>query len=175
MAARVLVLVMLLIPRIAVAQPSWEIAGGYSYLDDAPDRTNFPLGWFASGGIGVTQWLTAVGDVSRHARSTLGIDLSTYAVLGGPRASARIGRVTEFGQVLVGLNHASSTVVGITSGDSGLAIQPGGGLDYPLSRRFAVRAQVDYRAIRGGVGPPIADPRHVLRGSAAIVYHGCCR
>ncbi len=157
-------------PQTTIAQRAWDLAGGYTYLQDPPDRTNFPTGWMAGADVAVTDWLAAVVDVSRHWASTLDIDLSTAAVTGGLRASVRVGHVTEFAQLLAGVAVASSTVVGVTSRETNLAIQPGGGVEYPADRRFAARFEIDYRGITGGIGPPIADPRHQLRFVWALVY-----
>lgn len=146
------------------------MAAGYAYLQDPPDRTDFPAGWMADAAVGVNGWLSAVADAGRSAHSTLDIDLSTSALLGGVRASARIGRLTEFAQLLGGLARSTSTVVGVSASDNHFAIQPGAGVDFPFRRRLAGRLQVDYRAIRGGVGSPIADPRHQFRLVGAVVY-----
>ncbi len=159
----------------AAAQRTWEIGAGYSYLQDPPDRVDFRGGWLAEGAVGLNGWLRAVGDVSRHWEATLDIHLSTVAFLGGVRASARVGHLTEFAQLLGGVVRSASTVVGVTSADSNPSVQPGAGVDYPLAARVSARAQFDYRLVRGGAGPPIADPRHQFRYSAAIVYHGWSR
>jgi hypothetical protein len=168
----ILITTLLSIPQSVSAQTPWELAAGYAYLQDPPDRLDFPSGWIASAAVGLTSWLSAVADVSRHSHSTLAIDFSTLALVGGVRASARIGRLTEFGQIGVGLARSTSTVVGISSTAHAVAIQPGAGLDYPLGPRFAARLQIDYRAIRGGIEAPIADPRHQFRYAAELVYRG---
>jgi outer membrane protein with beta-barrel domain len=159
-----------LMPISASAQTSraWEIFGGYSYLQDSPDRTDLPAGFAIGAALGINRWLSAVVDVSRNTHTVLDNDLRTYAILAGARASARIGRFLEFGQLVAGRAHASSTVVGVTSGDSGFALQPGAGLDYPVGRAFSGRLQVDFRSITGGGFGK--DPRHDFRFVAAVVY-----
>jgi len=166
---------LLLLTRPLAAQTPWAVAGGYSYLQDPPDRIDFPAGWIATASVALKPWLSVVGDVSGHKETALDIDFATFAVLGGARASASIGRLTEFGQLLAGVVRSTSTVVGITSSDHHPAIQPGAGVDYPIARRLAARLQIDYRAIRGGAVSPAPDPRHQLRYSVLLVYHGCCR
>lgn len=170
-AAGVLFVVLIAWPQRTLAQRAWDVGGGYTYLQDPPDRTDFPAGWTADADIGLTRWLSAVADVSCHWQSTLAIDLSICATTGGLRASARVGPVTEFAQLLAGVAHSRGTVVGITSSTNNLAIQPGGGIEYPSDRPFAARFEIDYRAISGGIGPPIADPRRQLRMVWALVYH----
>ncbi len=155
----------------ADARAAWEISGSYSYLQDPPDRTDFPAGWAAGTAIDVRPWLSIAADVSGHHTSSFAVDLSTLAALGGVRASARLGSLTEFAQLLAGAVRASSTVVGLDAGETDPAIQPGAGVEYPLAPRYALRAQFDYRLVRGGAGPPIADPRHQFRYSLGIVFH----
>jgi opacity protein-like surface antigen len=52
-----------------------------------------------------------------------------------------------FAQVLVGLARASYSVLGEGDSESEFAWQPGGGVDFPVNDRFAVRVQGDYRII----------------------------
>jgi hypothetical protein len=162
--------VLLFLPQSLSAQRAWEVAGGYVYLQDPPDRTNFPAGWLASAGVALNDWLSAVADVSRSVESSFAIDLATAAFVGGIRASAQIGPLSEFGQFLVGVVRSTSTVVGISQSDDNVALQPGGGVDFRLGHRFAARLQIDYRTIRGGIAGPIADPRHQFRYAAELVY-----
>ena len=173
-AAAVLITIGLFVPASASAQTAWDVAGGYSFLQDPPDRINFPAGWLATAGIGLTPWLSVVGDVSRHSTTDFDIDLATLAVLGGVRASARIGPFVEYAQFLSGVVRSTSTVIGITSSESRAGIQPGAGVEYSLTRHFAVRGQFDYSFVVGAESPD-TDPRHQLRYSALVAYHGCCR
>jgi hypothetical protein len=93
------------------------------------------------------------GGVSTRTTAAFGSDIrvSVGTVLGGARASARLGgRVTEFGQLLAGEVLGSGTAFGVTSTNTALGLQPGVGLDYLLTARLAGRAQVDVRLISGG-------------------------
>ena len=155
----------------ASAQARWGLAGGYSFLQDPPDRTNFPAGWVAAVDVELTPWLAAVGDVSGHRNSNFDIELSTIAILGGARASARIGWLVEFAQLLAGVVRSSSTVLGAGASEHDPALQPGGGIEVDVAPQLSLRGQIDYRLVGGGPGPPIADPRHQFRYSASIVYH----
>jgi opacity protein-like surface antigen len=88
--------------------------------------------------------------------------------MAGARGSIKIGRFREFGQFLVGAARVNGTAFGFVSSRRQLATQAGGGADFAFTPRVAVRAQVDYRAIRasesgGGTG-------HQIRALAAIVY-----
>lgn len=158
-----------MISTAASAQTRWDVAGGYSYLDDPPDAVSFD-GWMASAGLAMNRWLSAVADVSAHTRTATRerLEFATFAILGGARASAGIGPFTEFAQLLAGASHAGSSI-DPASGEWHAALQPGGGVDYPFAKQLAIRIQIDYRTIRGGIGRPIADPRYQLRYSAALV------
>jgi hypothetical protein len=170
--AAAIILFLLVLSAPLGAQRAWEVSGGYSYLHDPPDATDFPAGWLAGTAItvGPWPWFAVVADVSGHVTSSFDIDLSTFALLGGARASARIGPFTEFAQLAAGVVRAKSTVVGITSAEENAAVQPGGGVDIPLAARLAARLQFDYRLVFGGIDAPIADPRHQFRYSLSLVY-----
>jgi hypothetical protein len=155
-------------PTAAQTIASWELSGGYSYLQDSPDRTSLPAGWMIGAALALSSWLAAVVDVSRHAHTIGDIELSMAAVLAGARASAKVGPFAEFGQLVVGPARASSSVVGSTSANTRFALQPGAGIEYPFATALGARLQIDFRSIPGG-GP---GPRHDFRFVAALVYRG---
>jgi hypothetical protein len=162
------------------ARGSTEIFGGYSYLRDPGNSViaattsddGFGLGW--AGGIAQPVWraIAAVGEVSGHykTRTTLDNDvtLTFYAFMAGPRASAAIGRVSEFAQALVGAVHGTGSAFGTTVSTTAFAIQPGGGIDYPIGSRFAARLELDYRWIKGTDGGAADDQFRLV---AAFVFH----
>jgi len=158
-----------------------EISVGYSYLVDpshsvltatARDDT-LPLGWAV--GIAWPAWraISIAADVSGHyTRKTTFVEditLSYHTVAAGPRASATIGPFTEFAQVLAGVAIGRGAAFGVTVSTTTLLLQGGGGLDYPLTRRFAVRAQLDYRRIKGSSDGRL--PANQVRAVAALVVH----
>ncbi len=156
-----------LAPRSASAQVAqsvraWEVAAGYQTLDDPQDRVTL-RGWMLEAALRLTPWLSAVGETGAAARTILDVEIRQFAVLGGARASARIGPFT-------GVAQSASTVFGESSSDTAFALQPGGGVDIPLGResRLALRLQIDRRAILGG--PFETDDRHDVRFGAALVY-----
>jgi len=163
-----------LAPRAASAQVAqaarpWEVAAGYQLLDDPQDRVTL-RGWMLDATLRLTPWLSAVGETGAAARTILDVEIRQFAVLGGARATARIGPFAEFVQLTAGIARSGSTVFGESSSDTAFALQPGGGVDVPLGRgsRFAARLQIDRRAILGG--PFNADDRHNIRLGAALVY-----
>jgi hypothetical protein len=161
-------------PHLAYAQTSRpvEIFGGYAYAHDALNNVSLPAGWLAGGAIGVNGWLSAVVDVSGGYKTidAFGADirLSAHAVMLGARASARIGRLTEFGELLAGVVRGSGAAFGFTETTNAIALQPGVGIDYPLGRRVGARAHLGARLIRSKPGGNEAG--YEYRFSAAVVY-----
>src|SRR5712692_1687134 len=77
----------------------------------------------------------------------------------------------------IGINEWLSAVVdvtglgaafGFTETTNAFALQPGGGIDYPLTARFAARGQLDVRFIRNE--PNGNEGGNEYRFSAALVY-----
>lgn len=94
-------------------------------------------------GLGVVADVTGE-HTSNMARSGVGLDLVTATF--GPRYTWQPNqhKYALFGQVLVGEANALHSVFpgesGATDSDNGLALKVGSGLNYSLSRHFAVRA-----------------------------------
>jgi opacity protein-like surface antigen len=97
--------------------------------------------------------------------------LSTY--LFGPRVSYhRFGRVTPFGEVLFGVAHTGTELLGTTNSQNAFAMTVGGGIDYRVNSRFSIRpAKVDYLLTRfNEFGIPNAQTQNNLRVSTGIVF-----
>jgi len=146
-----LLLVLLCLPRPAAAQ-TFEISGGYALARDARDEVTLPSGWMAGAAIALTPAIAIVADASGQyatvALFTEDVRLRVHTVMGGARAAARLGKLTEFGQVLIGLVRTSGSAFGATTTGQSLGVQPGIGIDYPLGGAWAARAQLDVRLIR---------------------------
>ena len=170
-AAIVVLLVMVGAPANAQIH-SLEIFGGYSLVDDTKSETKLPAGWSAGAAFTLSSWFAAVGDVAGHYATIQTFDadvrLTTHAVMGGGRAFARIGRLTEFAQLLAGVVRGSGTVFGSTETNTVFAYQPGAGVDYPLTDRLAGRAQLDVRVVRNNSGG--IEGGHAFRFCASLVY-----
>jgi hypothetical protein len=147
--ARWILLLIALAPASASAQVPLEVFGGYSAARDPRDQVTLPAGWVAGVAVGLTPVVAVVGDVSGQYRTlslvNAEVRLSTHTLMGGLRASARVGRLTEFGQIVAGAVRASASAFGATATGVSIAIQPGVGVDWPLTRRWAARAQIDVR------------------------------
>ena len=164
-----------LFPRLARAQAAVEVSGGYSLAHDSRDIVLLPAGWAAGAAIGLTRVpvFSLVADVSgQYATITLvdaDVRLSVHTLMGGVRASGRLGVFTEFGQVLVGVVRTSGSAFGSTETARSFGIQPGVGLDYPLARAWAARGELDIRLI--GDQPNANNSGYELRFVAGLVYH----
>jgi hypothetical protein len=151
-----LVLLALTAPRLSAAQSParWQVFAGYAPLNDVTDRVSYPAGWVVSVAGHLKAWLSVAGDVDGQYDTipSIGSDfhLASHTVTVGPRASARLGRFVEFGQVLAGVIQSTNTVFGSTETTRHAVVQPGVGLDYPLSRKWAVRGELDARFINTG-------------------------
>ena len=169
-----IVALLCLLSRPAAAQTftPLEVSGGYSFVRDPRNDISLPLGWMAGGGVTLTDWLSAVADVSGSNKtiSAFGSDvrINVHTAMAGVRGSVRVGRLTEFAQVVVGVVRGSGTAFGFTSTTNAFGVQPGFGVDYPLNQRLAGRAQFDVRFIHSQ--PDGNDPGYEYRFVAAIVY-----
>ena len=180
----IVVIFAVLEPTRAAAQttPAIEVAGGYGVLRDAELEETFLLGWFASGGWNVTDWLAIVGEVGgQHTRSDFEFSgtvigerqLDVYTLLAGPRYLRRFPRVIPFLHFLVGAARvksdfeANDRFFGLVQLDPFLAdsllrellitqtkpaLQVGGGVSFPVGARLSVRLATDYRRVFDAFG-----------------------
>jgi opacity protein-like surface antigen len=164
--------------------PKIDIFAGYSYVRENPSTSgvsNFSLnGGSASVAYNVNSWLSGVADFGGyHNGNILGttVDGTLSTFLFGPRISYRhLGRITPFGQVLFGVAHVSGSLSGtattnLTTSDNVFAMAVGGGVDYRVSRHFAIRPlQVDYLLTRFSETGTNAQSQNNLRASTGIVF-----
>lgn len=129
-----------------------EIALGYSILHDSDAEQTFPMGWLFAGGVNLGSNVAVVGEAGGNYKTVdvLGTDVSlrVHSFLGGVRFQNHRPKAMPFGQVLVGLAHMGASVLGEGDSANGFAIQPGGGVDIPLTSSLGARLQGDYRMIR---------------------------
>ncbi len=145
--------------------PRFQTFVGPSYARE--DLTNIKfingVGWHASLDGSANSWLSAVYDFSGYYSSpkiNLGlpvpipINASTYLYLFGPRFTYRHWQhLTPFAEALVGVGNTRFTAesVGLTNAVSSTTFAGsfGGGIDYVLGRRFAIRLiEADYVVTR---------------------------
>lgn len=156
----------------AAETPSPEIFGGYAFVHDPKNDISLPAGWIAGAAVPLSGWLDVVADASGGYKTEEAfgapVRLSAHALLFGGRAGARIGRLIEFAQILAGVVRGTGTAFGFTETTSTFAVQPGAGVDYPVSTHLAARAQVDVRFIRNK--PNGNEAGYEYRFAAALVY-----
>ena len=161
----------LLVPRSAAAQ-TFEIAGGYAIAHDSRDAVTLPAGWMAGAAIDLTRTFSIVADISGQyttiALFNTDARLRVHTMMGGFRATGRLGVAREFGQVLAGVEQADGSAFGSTSSSRSLGLQPGAGIDYPLTRAWAARAQLDVRLI--AAQPDGQNSTAQYRFVAGLVY-----
>jgi opacity protein-like surface antigen len=154
-----------LLASLAHAQipTSGNIFFGYSFENasssalDNIDRPNLQ-GWEGSLEGKLAPFFGIVTDFSGHYGSqsyvvptpngleTLSITGHEYEVLFGPRVSVPIGKITPFGEFMVGLAHISTGGSGVAGSPSNtsFATAVGGGIDYKIFRPVALRVEGDY-------------------------------
>jgi hypothetical protein len=143
---------LLAISAMAADYPKAEIFGGYQFthLEGGPNAS----GWnFAvNGNFNATTGITA--DFSSAYASQNGVNYSNYTYTFGPVLSLRTKKnYTPFVHALIGGDHASAGVAGLSVSGNGFALMAGGGVDANLNRRFAVRvAQADWFLVHGSGG-----------------------
>jgi hypothetical protein len=135
-------------PAFGQGEPRVTVAGGYAFLQQrsAGDLENpaYPLGWMAGSTFRLgSNRLAAAAEFGVSSRKNAFDETQRLTgVLGGARFTlVQSRRVRLFAQALAGLERFSEP--GLT--ESGLAVQPGGGIDLHLSARWFIRAQGDYR------------------------------
>jgi hypothetical protein len=110
--------------------PQAEILGGYSYLRSSGSSFN---GWKASLVENINSWLGIAADLDGHYTG----EESEHSITFGPEFSLRKSkRWTPVGYALFGVAFEKSAS-GET--DHGFATELGGGLDYEINHRWAVR------------------------------------
>ncbi len=172
-------------PVQAQMPPAAEIAGGYQWVREA-DQV-YPRGWFLSGAAGVSTGtegrISIVGELSESrfdepiAEDPLplgqGFTGSQLAYLGGVRYGRRTGAVRPFVQVLAGGARISAAFevedipLDVSLSTTVWAMQPGGGADFLISERVAVRLKADYRYL-GGQSSAAADTEDISIGFDAF-------
>jgi opacity protein-like surface antigen len=134
--------------RPGLAQETFrsEIFFGPSYLHVEDEN-------LYGGAVACTRYFSAsfgvVLDASLHFGSSEGLDMRELNLSAGPRyAFNRSGSPSFFVQALFGLRRdtASFTVLDVTvsEGESRFGLAAGGGLDFRLSRKWALRLSGDY-------------------------------
>lgn len=168
-----MILAVWLWPLVATAAPSGsEVWGGYSRLRIPRDAVTLPQGWAAGAAVPVFRMIGATAEVGSNRRvlqaSGADVTLRVSDVMAGVRLTARVGRATEFAHVMVGMVQARGAAFGQTEAHVNLAVQPGLGINYPLTSRLHARAAFDARVVRAG--DVAQSPGAQFRWLVGLVY-----
>lgn len=132
--------------------PRLEVYAGYSYLNAGTSglATRQSIsGVEASVSVHVNRWLAGEANLGAYYKTLQIISLGTfpyhdYVMMGGPRVNFH----KMFVHALVGMDHlAGSTnfyATSATAKDNALAGAVGGGVQWNVTRQFALRASGDY-------------------------------
>ena len=146
--------------------PAAEVSASYSYLRFGVSNGVNLNGASVSVAGNFNHWLGLAVDVGGYHKSQGGATFNTYSYLGGPRFSYRkSGRVVPFAQIMFG---GARGTLGGTAGSgatNGFAFSAGGGVDLGLTRRLALRPQLDYIGMRFS-----GNTVNTVRGSIGIVF-----
>jgi opacity protein-like surface antigen len=146
--------------------PRADLFGGYSYLRSDGESLH---GWMGALAWNLTDHIALVGELAGHYGTSEGIDVKDFSYLAGPRFSLRFSGATPFVYAVAGGVRTTGTLnvgaVSISESDTDFGGAAGGGVDFRITDKLAVRAQADYLLIRSG-GETSGDPRL----SAGIVY-----
>ena len=154
---------------VGAQERTGDVAISYSVLRDYDLKETFTKGWVFSAAGHIGRVVSLVGEVGGNYRTlTFGdsnVDLSMHTFLGGIRVRREHRAATPFVQVLAGMARAAGSSEGASESDSAFALQPGGGVDFRVTDRFAVRVQGDYRYIAEG-----RAQLHEFRAAAGLVF-----
>jgi opacity protein-like surface antigen len=199
--ASVAALAVLLVSCFGVAQSSngpqvsdrVEVFGGYTY-----ENPDFSLvnanggvsGWNAAVNFKMRPWIGVIADISGlyprytfpelNGASPVPASGNSYSFLFGPQVSFPAGRLSPFAHFLFGESHVSNeSLSGQGSmrnfqSNNALSFAAGGGVDYWLKPRIALRGQADWLhtgfTIAGVPGSNFSQNRNVARISTGIVF-----
>ena len=134
--------------------PAWDIYGGYTYVRANLSGTSFNMnGGGASATQNLNDWFggrvefNAIGATVPTESGPERVNAQTITY--GPVFTyRRFNRLAPFAHVQLGAVHASQGFLGISEGAFKFAASGGGGVDYALNDRVAVRVQGDYLMTR---------------------------
>lgn len=143
----------------AAAEGGADVFAGYSYTRAGDASLN---GWELTGAFPFRGRLKLAIDLSGHYGSFAGADLKQLTLLAGPRQDWHFGRLRPFAQVMAGASRSTTTVAvadgTFSDSTTGFGVAPGGGADYRLTRRWAIRGQAELLFLRAA-GVWDTDPR----------------
>ena len=130
-------------PTAEAAEPRFTLMGGYAYFKDNAWDEHMFFGFQATLGYRITKNMSIVGEFggSHGEKGTTGFTIQRYALLGGIKLSGGEDRLRPFFHVLTGVSRQGGDV----GQADGIVVQPGGGVDFQLNDKIALRGQGDFR------------------------------
>jgi hypothetical protein len=146
----------------------YQLYGGYTWLSNSfngvPGSQQPLNGWDAAAVMKAGfHGLQFKMDVFRYFGTNQGAKQDAFFIMGGGQYSHRLGRETVFAEGLFGTgginkNWGPNQTTGDTASFSSLA---GGGLDTPITRHLAYRAQADFQYAYFNLDNNLGVPYHV--------------
>ena len=184
--------------KAQLTTPRLEVGGGYTFRSFAPAPTGEPgasqsvprvnmNGWDVNATFNINNWLGITGDVDGTRNSVAdsqvtGNDITwIYTVMAGPRLYP-LGhhKLTPFAQVLLGHAYFKVTVPSgvpqpstFTLTDGSFAWSAGGGVDWTVSKHFAVRlGEFDYErtAFSQIASAGLSDVNNDFKFKAGVIF-----
>lgn len=124
---------------VAQSPDRLEFFAGYSYInnDFSQSSRGGMQGWNASANLEFTHHVGVTADFSGFYPNA-----TVYTYLFGPQVSFKLSRIRPFVHVLFGETNVNH--YGYLASNSSFSSAVGGGVDFGLTRRFALRGQVDW-------------------------------
>ena len=121
--------------------PQVEVTGAYQYVRLAGFINRNMQGFNGQLAANFNDWLGLVGEVTGTYQHSGVFDANVYTFMAGPRVTYRKEeRATPFAHVLFGVTHISNG-----GSDTVFSTAVGGGMDFKVTERFAIRAgQLDW-------------------------------
>jgi hypothetical protein len=171
-AFRVICLMAMLASLTTHAQefPKAEMYGGYSYVNidtNGVTSRQSANGWEAAASGNFNKWLGVEADVAGYYKtygvSGLGdVKATDYSYGAGPRINFR----PLFMHALIGGDHLTGSLNGVSESQDSLAGAFGGGVEWPISTHLSARGSVDYVFTRHNIfgGPSFTTEQCARRG-----------
>ena len=123
--------------------PKAEFFGGYQYnhLEGGINANGFD---FAATG-NLNNFFGVTGDIGASFTTQQGVSLHNYTYTFGPQIALRANKgYTPFVHALIGGDHATASLAGVSASGSGMAFLAGGGVDININRSMAFRGAFDW-------------------------------
>lgn len=146
-----------------------DLFAGYSYLNvdtNGLSSRQSLNGWEAGVSGNFSRWLAAEASVGGYYKTLLGVNVSDYSYLAGPRINFR----PVFVHALIGGDHLKGSALGASASQDGLAAAFGGGLQMRIARSLSARVSGDYVLSRHNILGGSSFTQNNFRASVGIVY-----